>query len=274
MANFRLSLGLANLRLATILAISDRFTTSADPPPPPNVSAEPRLPDPLANLTSLSEEMDEAFAKIVRESEDMAITSGSTSYTQGTIDKTFVKIVRRSEDTAIASGSTSHTQGAIISPRDSLIAPWLQGPSLSLNSPSIMDRLLRDSEAREARRRDFGWRLSPMREPEDFRDVRRRLWRPKPSTSGAAVPIRAQNLGPGDQSSDLILATSAGWAGASNQQKKEAVPRRSEPAKRATKLPVSRKPFSSTTPKTVSPIEARQHPTDDSQRRSGGDLYT
>lgn len=177
-----------------IFMISNPPNQNVINPPPESKSgpqstslANPRLPTTLANLGSLSEEMEEAFEKITK----------------------------ANQDTAIASLTTSHTQGANLSQAESpLIDPWLQGPPLSQESPSILDRVLQNSTPKRTRRGgDFDWRFSPMKEPLDFETVKRQWWGREPSTSGATSPLRRPNSEPEDQSKDMILAPSFGSAG-------------------------------------------------------------
>ena len=170
--------------------------------PQPTGLASPCIPMPQTNFGSLSKETEEAFGNIATANQDTAIASTSTS--------------------------TSHTQSFDTSRADSLIGSWLQGPTLSPESPSLLDQLLRNSTPKKTRRGDFDWRFSPMKEPSDFERAKRQWWGSKAGTTRATEPLRQQSSEPEDQSTDLILAPSSGSASLGHEQDKEALARRSE----------------------------------------------
>ena len=174
--------------------------------------AIPRLPVSLANLGSLSEEMEEAFENIAKARQDTAIASTSTSHTKCVTDP----------------ASESGTPHSNVPQADSLINSWLHGPPLSPESPSLLDQVLQNSTPKRTRRGDFGWRFSPMKEPSDFERVKRQWWGSKSGTSRATAPLREQRSDPEDQCTDMILAPSSTSAGLDSPQNKEARARRSD----------------------------------------------
>lgn len=189
--------------------------------------AIPRLPISLANLGSLSEEMEEAFGNIAKARQDTAIASTSTSHTQCVTDP----------------ASESGAQYSNVSQADSLISSWLHEPPLSSESPSLLDQLLQNSTPKRTRRGDFSWRFSPMKEPSDFERVKRQWWGSKRGTSRATAPLREQSSDPEDQCTDMILAPLSTSAGSDSTQNKEAHARRSDLAETALTKSLRPKPF-------------------------------
>ena len=189
--------------------------------------AIPHLPMPLANLGSLSEEMEEAFGNIARARQDTAIASASTSHTQYVTDP----------------ASESKTQYSNVPRADSLISSWLHGPPLSPESPSLLGQVMQNSTPKRTRRDDFSWRFSPSKEPSDFESVKRQWWGSKPGPSRATAPPREQDSEPEDRSTALILTPSSPLAGSIGTPNKQAHARRSELAETALTKRLRPQPF-------------------------------